>query len=200
VDLRTLFLRDGGLGAATEVGVAGVSPSWAGARTLSAGPFPVQRRLDLPLTGAGAWLVQLEGDGVETSLLVVRSALDLAATDAGSARRVAVRRAGLAVPGIEVRALAGGEVVPAVTDVRGVAEVPSGAAVLAWDGPNWAFTDPASEEPSGPPTGSVGGDDRGLEPLLRQLDERLQGRRSEDQEVYRQRFESATDALQLQSL
>ena len=132
VDLRTLFLRDGGLGAATSVGVAGVSPTWSGTRSLSVGPFPATRRLDLPLAGPGAWLVQLEGDGVQSSLLVVRSALELAAIDAGDARRVAVRRSGAAAPGIEVRALAGGAVVPAVTDVRGVAEVPPGAAVLAW--------------------------------------------------------------------
>ncbi|MEZ4238286.1 MAG: hypothetical protein R3F59_19470 [Myxococcota bacterium] len=201
VDLRTLFLRDGGLSAAHDVAVAGVSPAWSGERPVDVGVFPATRRITLPLQGPGAWLVQLEGHGIVRSVLVVRSALALAATDGAQGRRVAVRRSGVAAPAVEVRALVGGAITPAVTDVRGVAEVPSGAAVLAWDGPHWAFTDP-----DGPAQGQVGmqggnpADERGLGPLLDQLDQSLGAQQAEDTERDRQTFEGAAETLRLDAL
>lgn len=152
VDLRTLFLRDGGLGGVHSVAVDGVSPVWTGERRLAAGPFPERHHLPLPLQGAGAWLVQLDGDGQRATTLVVRSDLRLAITDFGGSRRVDVRRGGRPAAGVEVRGWAGGQVFPAVTDVRGVATVPEGAAVLAWDGDSVAFTPPDEA----PPTGAAG--------------------------------------------
>lgn len=143
VDLRTLFLRDQGLGAARDVAVDGVSPVFDGERTLGAGPFPETHRLALPLSGPGAWLVQLDAGEVRATTLVVRSGLRLDLHDGGGERRVDLRSGDRGVAGAEVRGLLHGEVYPAVTDVRGVAIVPEGAAVLAWRGDEVAFTDPA---------------------------------------------------------
>jgi tetratricopeptide (TPR) repeat protein len=202
VDLRTLFLRDGGLSASRDVAVAGVSPAWSGERRLGVGAFPATREIGLPLDGAGAWLVQLEGAGLVRSVLVVRSTLALAATDTDEGRRVAVRRADAPASGVEVRALANGQVVPAVTDVRGVAEVPTGAAVIAWAGPHWAFTDPdaAPQAVEATEVYSNRADDRGLGRLLELLEQGAQVRQSEDAHRYQQRFGTATEKLQLDAL
>jgi hypothetical protein len=154
VDLRTLFLRDGGLLGVRDLAVDGVSPVWTGERSLNAGPFPERHALQLPLEGTGAWLVQLDADGARATSLVVRSDLALDVEDAAGQRRVDVRRGGRPAAGVEVRALLGGRVYPEVTDVRGVATVPAGAAILAWDGEAVAFTDP--DAPAVSSTGASG--------------------------------------------
>jgi hypothetical protein len=159
VDLRTLFLRDEGLLGIRELAVDGVSPAWSEERALGAGPFPERHRLALPLAGSGAWLVQLDAREARATTLVVRSGLTLEVLDAGGQRRVDVRRGGRPVPGVEVRGLSGGRVFPAVTDVRGVAVVPVGATVLAWQGDDVAFSDPAEAAAGGssgalPPSGT----------------------------------------------
>ncbi|MEQ1569345.1 MAG: hypothetical protein ABMA64_27155, partial [Myxococcota bacterium] len=197
VDLRTLFLRDLGLGGATEVAVAGVSPAWAGSRRTAGGAYVSRDLVPVPLDGAGAWVVQVEGAGITAATLVVRSGLELSSVDAGDARRITLRRGGKPASGVEVRALlATEEVVRAVTDVRGVAEVPAGAPVLAWSGDDWAFTDPQEEVWASSPVLEEGG----VEPLLKLLDGRIDGQQSEDNDAYRRVFDQASGAVELNAL
>ncbi len=142
VDLRTIFLRDGGLDAVQDIQVAGVSPEWSGRLEVDAGSFPREQALDLPMAGAGAWLVQLDGGGVEASALVVRSDLELSwEDDYSGGRRLWVQRSGGGpAGGLQVRALAADGVTAAQTDLRGVATVPAGAPALVFDGDHYAFT------------------------------------------------------------
>ncbi len=170
LDLRTLFLRDGGLAGAAAVQVAGISPAWSGERSLRESPFPREHELRLPLAEPGAWLVQLHAGDTQRSVLVVRSELELATSDAAGLRRVTVLRRGRPAAGVQVRALAGGQVVAAVTDQRGVAVVPAFAPTLAFDGPHYAFT--TAREAGASSLDFDGGDE-----LLRRLDERLEGQR-----------------------
>ena len=154
VDLRTIFLRDGGLDGARDVQVAGVSPAWSGRRAARAGPFPREVELELPLRGRGAWLVRLDGGGASASALIVRSALTIAWEDADE-RLLRARRGDDPAAGVAVRALAGGSLIATATDLRGVAVVPQGAAALLFDGEDYAFTDPHARPP--PPGGGGGG-------------------------------------------
>jgi hypothetical protein len=141
VDLRTLFVRDGGLDAAQRLEITGVSPVFTGTLKGHGGPHPRTFDLDLPLKGRGAWLVQLDGEGASTvASLVVRSRLNLTATDDGSQRRAVVTRPdGRPAAGIETRINSGG-VSADRTDVRGVLMAPNGAAILAYEGDDMAFT------------------------------------------------------------
>ena len=155
VDLRTLFVRDGGLDAARNLEITGVSPTFTGTLKGHAGPHPRTYELELPLKGRGAWLVQLDGEGASgVASLVVRSRLDLTATDDGRQRRAVVTRPdGRPAAGIETR-IHSGDVRAERTDVRGVVLAPSGAAILAFDGDDMAFTPASVEHVNRPSTGS----------------------------------------------
>lgn len=140
LDLRTVFLRDGGLSNVHAVKVSGVSPAWSGTIDVPRDPFPKRRTLRLPLPETGAYLVQIEAGGQQAASLVVRSDLTL---DAGD-DRVRVRLRGKPAAGIGVRT-AGAEIGVATTDVRGVAQI-EGDAVLAFtDDGHVAFTEPSAE-------------------------------------------------------
>ena len=171
LDLRTLFLRDGGLSGAADVQVAGISPAWSGARSVPNRPFPREHELRLPLSEPGAWLVQVSAGGQASSVLVVRSELELVASDAGGVRRVTVLRGGKPAAGVAVRALGPSGVVAAVTDQRGAALVPAFAPTLAVDGANYAFT--RSEGAYAVDFDFEGGDD-----LLDRVDQGLKMQRS----------------------
>ena len=151
LDLRTLFLRDGGLSGARQVKVSGVSPAWSGTIGTRADPFPGEQRLSLPLKKPGAYLVQLDGAGRQAVTLLVVSDLALAAESDGDTNRVRVRRRGEPARGVELRAIGGGEVSVARTDLRGVAFVPADAQILAFDGEHYAFTEPSSVASNRPP-------------------------------------------------
>jgi len=167
LDLRTLFLRDSGLDGVEDVVVAGISPAWSGERAVKERPFAKEHELRLPLGEAGAWLVQLHAGGQARTAVLVRSELELSATDAGAVRRVTVLRRGRPAAGVQVRAIASGHVVAAVTDQRGVAMVPAYAPTLAFDGAHYAFT---RSHQAGAATLSFDGGDE----LLRRVDERLE--------------------------
>jgi len=170
LDLRTLFLRDSGLEGVEDVQVAGISPAWSGERAVRERPFPKEHDLRLPLGAPGAWLVQLHAGDQAHTVLVVRSELELAVADAGGLRRVTVLRRGQPAAGVQVRAIAGGQVVAAVTDQRGVAVVPAYAPALAFDGAHYAFT--LASDGRASVSGFVGGDE-----LLRRVDARLEQQR-----------------------
>ncbi|MFT5682149.1 MAG: TolA-binding protein [Myxococcota bacterium] len=148
LDLRTLFLRDGGLAGIPDLQIAGVAPAWQGRHALSGRPFPEEVRVRLPLSGPGAWLVQVEGGGQTTTTLVVRSDLTLEAVDAGDVRRVTVLRRGKPAAGVEVRALSD-RLIADTTDARGVAILPAYAPALVFDGEHLAFTPIRSEQAQG---------------------------------------------------
>lgn len=139
VDLRTLFLRESGIPRPENLRVEGLSPTWTGTRRLRAGAFPERQELAVPLSGPGAWLVRIDGDGASASVLVVRSDLEVHPVD-GTQRRLAVRERNTPVVEAGVRALGGSGIVAAQTDARGVALVPSGSPSLAWRGDHVAFT------------------------------------------------------------
>jgi len=140
VDLRTLFLREGGLPRPEDVQVDGLRPSFSGVRTVGAGPFPVDRVVDVPLQGAGAWLVRLDSDGANTVAWMLRSDLEIDATDRDGMRRLAVRMKSAPFDGAEIRAVGYAGIEATETDIRGVATVGGGAAALAQAGPHAAFT------------------------------------------------------------
>ncbi|MFH1464160.1 MAG: hypothetical protein ABIO70_07225, partial [Pseudomonadota bacterium] len=169
LDLRTLFLRDGGLDQVQEVQVAGISPAWSGEIPVRKRPFPTHVPLRLPLSEPGAWLVQLHAGDQAATVLVLRSDLQIVASDAGGLRRLTVLRRGEPAAGVQVRALSGGGVVATVTDPRGAAVVPAFAPALAFDGPHYAFTDGAG----GYNPGFEEGDE-----LLRRVDARLEALRA----------------------
>jgi tetratricopeptide (TPR) repeat protein len=177
LDLRTLFLRDSGLQGVEHVQVAGISPAWSGERMVKERPYPKEHDLRLPLGAPGAWLVQLHAGDQARTALVVRSELELSVADAGGLRRVTVLRRGRPAAGVQVRALAGGEVVAAVTDQRGVAIVPAYAPTLAFDGPHYAFT---QAHQAGASTLSFEGGDE----LLRRVDQRLERQREVQRSSY----------------
>jgi TolA-binding protein len=190
LDLRTLFLRDGGLDDVLALRVSGVSPSWAGARPVDAGPFPRPVTLDLPVDDAGAYLVQLDGGGQEAASLLVRSDLEMFAADTDQ-RRVQVRwRSGEPGRGVPLRAHAGGRVLAERTDVRGVAHVPAGAPVLAFEGEHTAFLaaapDAAAQAPDAPAPRPSGGD---LD-MMKNIDTRMKQQRSRNQEMYEQQIDA----------
>ncbi len=140
VDLRTLFLREGGLPQPEDVQVDGLRPSFSGVRTVGAGPFPVSRAVDVPLQGAGAWLVRLDGDGANAVAWMLRSDLEMDATDRDGMRRLAVRMKAAPHDGAEIRAVGYAGIEATETDIRGVATVGGGAPALAQAGPHAAFT------------------------------------------------------------
>ena len=177
LDLRTLFLRDSGLQGVEDVQVAGISPAWSGERAVKERPYPKEHDLRLPLGAPGAWLVQLHAGDQARTTLVVRSELELSAADAGGLRRVTVLRRGRPAAGVQVRAIAGGEVVAAVTDQRGVAVVPAYAPTLAFDGAHYAFTRAHS---AGASSSSFEGGDE----LLRRVDQRLEQQRESQRSRY----------------
>lgn len=139
VDLRTLFLRESGLPKPENLRVEGLSPTWTGTRRLKAGAFPVRQEIAVPLSGPGAWLVRIDGDGASASVLVVRSDLSVHPVD-GAQRRLAVRQRNAPVVGAGVRALSGSGITAAETDARGVALVPPGSPSLVWNADHYAFT------------------------------------------------------------
>ncbi|MCK6507318.1 hypothetical protein L6R53_28760, partial [Myxococcota bacterium] len=194
LDLRTVFLRDGGLSGASSVQVSGVSPAWSGRLAVRADPFPRTEELRLPMTGVGAWLVQVDAAGVERTSLVVRSGLTLSTDDGGDARRLVVRRGDRPAAGVEVRALDGaGQVVATRTDLRGVATVPTGARVLVFDGDDVAFSDP--DEVGSPRGGwSSSPDSPAQGDLLRNLDRRIMQQRLDNEADYEEQFSPAKAA------
>lgn len=145
LDLRTLFLRDGGLSGIPDLQIAGVAPAWQGRQRLSGRPFPEEVTVRLPLSGPGAWLVQIEGGGETTTTLLVRSDLTLEAVDAGEVRRVTVLRRGRPASGVEVRALSD-RLIADTTDARGVVILPAYAPALVFDGEHLAFTPVRAEQ------------------------------------------------------
>jgi tetratricopeptide (TPR) repeat protein len=195
VDLRTLFLRDGGLGQATQLDVAGVSPEWSGKRHIGAGSYYGTHRLSLPLQGSGAWIVQIVGEGVSDRALVVRTGLELSVLPVGGSDRVAVRKNHQPVVGAEVRALSG-QVTAAVTDIRGIATVPQGSSVLVWADEEWAFTPPADNEPIDTYTSH---EVEPLEDLVGEVDRRLDAGQQKDDERWLT-VQDALDSLELQAL
>ncbi len=139
IDLRTIFLRDRGLAGALDTQLAGVSPAWAGDRKVAVGPFPEEISVPLPLSGSGAWLVQLSGGGLTANALVVRSDLSLQVDAGTGVSVVAVRRGGKPAAGVEVRAVRGG-IEALQTDVRGIARVSRGSSILVFSGDDVAFS------------------------------------------------------------
>jgi tetratricopeptide (TPR) repeat protein len=215
LDLRTIFLRDGGLSGVAETHVAGVSPCWSGAHTLDAGPFEGRFSIELPLPEPGAYLVQVDGGGERTVSLVVRSGLGLRSEDDGQVRRVAVRRPAGPAAGLELRAIgADGEVIAAKTDLRGVAQLPSGAAVLVFDDQHYAFTEEAAPAAQGkvpPPAAPRPGAARPDRPeksepseegdLYENLNQRLLEQRSRNQAEYEQHLQKeSTERIEAQQL
>jgi tetratricopeptide (TPR) repeat protein len=182
LDLRTLFLRDGGLSGAADVAVAGVSPAWSGERALRAGPYPEPRTLSVPLPGPGAYLVQVSGGGVEARSLVVLSALQLTAEEGPAGSRVVVRRGGQPAGGVELRALGGGAPVALRADARGVALAPSGSLVFAFDGEHVAFTDPSQS--AGPPRRSYAPPAAPAPDLLQNLERRMKQQQERNEAQY----------------
>jgi TolA-binding protein len=194
LDLRTIFLRDGGLGGVLDIRVSGVSPTWAGARKVEAGPFPRPVDVDLPVRDAGAYLVQVGGGGQSAATLLLRSDLEIAVSDAAQ-RRVQVRwRDGRPGKAAELRAISGSPIAERA-DLRGVAHVPAGAPVLAFDGDHFAYA----------PGGAEGGDDEERNvpapaspapsklDMMKNIDERLKQQRSRNQEMYEQQIEASPD-------
>jgi hypothetical protein len=200
LDLRTVFLRDGGLDAVTEVEVDGVSPAWSGAVRVSAGPFPRDVALPLPLHAPGAYLVQLDGGGLSRVALVVRSGLSWSDEDDGQVRRLTVVRGDRAAAGVQVRAVgAYGAVVATTTDLRGVALVPSGAAALIFDGDHYGFTRdvPYALERLPSPYG-YGAEPAG-EDLMKDLDARVIEQRADNFRLYEQGY-SKTRSEEVEAL
>lgn len=200
LDLRTIFLRDGGLAGVQDIAVAGVSPTWSGQRTLDTDPHPTEVALSLPISGPGAWLVQLSGGGQEASSLVVVSALDLRVDDLSDHRRLSVRRGGAPAAGVSVRAVSGGQITATQTDLRGIASVPRGAAVLVVDGEDYAFSAQPLAASSGP---SVS---RPLRPapdggLLDGIQDRSRKQRSSNRQSYEQIYDlEASEEINVDAL
>jgi tetratricopeptide (TPR) repeat protein len=193
LDLRTIFLRDGGLGGVLDIRVSGVSPTWAGARKVEAGPFPRPVDVDLPVRDAGAYLVQVGGGGQSAATLLLRSDLEIAVSDAGQ-RRVQVRwRDGRPGKAAELRAIAGSPIAERA-DLRGVAHVPAGAPVLAFDADHFAYApsgaDGDGDEPNEPAPASPA---PGKLDMMKNIDERLKQQRSRNQEMYEQQIEARPD-------
>jgi len=203
LDLRTIFLRDQGLDRVLEIQISGVSPTWAGARDVSRSPFPHEVFLDVPVKGAGAYLVQIDGGGQETATLLLRSDLEMA-VDSGEETRVQVRwRDGKPARAVELRALGGGATALRA-DLRGVAMLPGAQAVLAFDGEHYAFADidggspdEDRKEPARPPRAAPA---KSMD-MMDNIDQRMKQQRSRNQEDYEQQFEAAPDqSIEVQGL
>lgn len=192
LDLRTVFLRDGGLGDVRSVEVSGVSPAWAGRRPVRSSAFPDKTELTLPLSGLGAWLVEISGDGVSERVLIVRSALSLDVTDGSAGRRVVVQSRGRPVAGAQVRALVQGSAEATTTDLRGVALVAAGAPVLVFAGEQVAFSEPAAAgaprrpAPRRKPTNL-------LDNLDRRIEKQRQDNRMDFERTYQMEADEAVD-------
>ena len=189
LDLRTIFLRDAGLAGVRDIKVSGVSPAWAGAREVKAGVFPRDVDVELPLDGAGAWLVQIGGGGHDVATLLLRSDLELSADDSSGQRRLQARwHNGDPGAGVEVRAIGGSAgVVATQTDLRGVTHVPGGAAVLAFQGDRYAFVDTSAEgtfDSNAPAKPAPAESD-----LLNNIDQRLKQQRSRNQQEYEEQLD-----------
>ena len=192
LDLRTVFLRDGGLQRVRDLRVSGVSPAWSGERRVTVGPFPREVEIELPLKEPGAYLVQLDGGGQEATALALRTRLRLSADEAGGALRVRVRSAGgRAAAGVQLRALqaAGSPVQAKTTDLRGVALLPPGASVLAFDGEHYAFHQPDPSRPQRPAPPSFDDEDlEGWSAMDRGVNARLQQQVMGNKAAYEARF------------
>ncbi len=192
LDLRTVFLRDGGLDRVLQVNVSGVSPTWSGAVKVDADPFPRARPLALPLAQRGAYLVQLDAGGATAVALAVRSDLALNVADDGAALRVTVRVDGRRAAGVALRGVGSGEVEVAATDVRGVARL-AGPKVLAYtDAGDVAFSPPLRvEEEAARPSRR-----RPARPRKQKsnVEQRLEEQMQRNQNLYEQRFQFGTDA------
>lgn len=202
LDLRTIFLRDGGLERAREVEIAGISPVWSGEAPGNAAPFPREVELGLPLRGAGAWLIQLDGGGRTATSLVVRSDLEMDSLLEGGLQRVTLHHgSGAPAAGIEVRAVAGGEVKASRTDLRGVTTLPAASLVLAWDGDDLAFTAPQGAHdgwgaPPASPAPPRGMPMESEDDLLDGLRNDLQEQRARNAAGYEQRYQKqAAEAI-----
>ena len=195
LDLRTIFLRDSGLGGVLDIRVSGVSPTWAGARKVGAGPFPRKVEVELPLRGAGAYLVQLGGGGQSAVSLVLRSDLEIAVTD-GDQRRVQLRwHDGRPGKGIELRAIGDGALAERA-DLRGVAQVPSGAPTLAFEGEHFAYASgeaAAPEEPQQQRQYKTPASPAPKLDMMKNIDERMKQQRSRNQEMYEQQIDASPD-------
>lgn len=204
LDLRTIFLRDGGLDAVLSVNVSGVSPIWSDERDVKTDHFPREYPIKLPLGERGAYLVQIEGGGKTATALVVRTDLSLDVTPATEGLRAAVRLKGKPAAGIALRSAGNGSVAVGSTDVRGVAHVP-GPNVLAFtDKGDLAFTAPAwtttpleteelqtyrqSLESRAPAPAPAQAPKRG------KIDERLEQQMQKNEALYEQNFRRDGDA------
>lgn len=189
LDLRTVFLRDSGLDQVHAVKVSGVSPAWSGSVDVPKDPFPKRRRISLPLSKPGAYLVQIEGGGQQATSLVVRSDLSL---DAGGGR-VRVRVKGKPAAGIGVRTAGSGEVGVATTDVRGVAQV-EGDAVLAFtDDGHVAFTEPTGWQAAQPKQRPRRPARRGKKKRKSNVKQRMQRQLEDNKRSYEQLLEFDSD-------
>jgi hypothetical protein len=186
LDLRTVFLRDAGLSGVQDIAVAGVSPVWSGQRALSSAPHPREIKLPIPVTEPGAWLVQLSGGGQESAALVVVSDLDVRVDDVDGQRRLSIRRGDAPAAGASVRAVSGGRVSATQADLRGVAAVPWGAAVLVVDGAHYGFSEQSAPQnvPYSPAPRTNPEDN-----LLDGIQERNQKQRSSSRQSYEQLYE-----------
>lgn len=192
LDLRTVFLRDGGLERVLAVNVSGVSPTWSGAVRVDADPFPRARPLALPLEQRGAYLVQLDAGGVTAVALAVRSDLALNVADDGAALRVTVRVDGRRAAGVALRGVGSGEVEVATTDVRGVARL-AGPKVLAYtEAGDVAFSPPlrVEVEPARPSRRRPARPRKQKSNVEQRLEEQMQ----RNQNLYEQRFQFGNDA------
>jgi hypothetical protein len=171
LDLRTLYLRDGGLEGALEVAVSGLSPEWSGKLRGGGGPQRRSVEVELPLRGSGAWLLELEAAGELRRTLLVRSDLMLQAEAVDGLTRLRITRSDLRpAPHVDLRVITNGQITVAQTDARGVAEVAAGSSVLAFAGEDLAFTD----GPVGAPRGGPLPAPDAWAPLRRQLQEQRQ--------------------------
>jgi len=193
VDLRTVFLRDSGLPDPELVRVDGLRPAWTGTRSVGAGPFPEEHTIDLPLPGAGAWLVRLDTDGDSAVAWVLRSDLEVHHADLQGMRRLTARLRGAPVAEAQVRALGASGVVAEQTDIRGVAVVGQGAGALVQSGPHVALTDDI--EPGR--TGSASGARPAPRPAQPSLMDRVKGREEQRRQKRRSKYDYiGTEAAQ----
>jgi hypothetical protein len=198
LDLRTIFLRDGGLSGALTVPVAGVSPAWSTRERVRAGPYAAAQELRLRLPGPGAWRLQLSGGGQEAAALVVVSALQLSAEEGPAGLRVALRSGGAPAAGAELRAQGPGGVVAAKADARGVAVVPGGSQVFAWQGPHVAFS---PLQPGGGGRPARGAPAPAAAPgLFQGLDQRMRAQQERNSAEYDAVFDEAAGGVDASAL
>ncbi|MBU0552754.1 hypothetical protein KJ940_14890 [Myxococcota bacterium] len=134
LDLRTLFIRDKGLGDPNQILVDGLQPIWSDTRQLKASPFPQINALEIPLNEPGAYLVRVMGAGRSSTALIIRSDLEIIPFQQGRKLYVRARRGGAPVTEAFVRGANSGGVEAKTTDLRGVAVLSAGMNVLVIDG------------------------------------------------------------------